>query len=408
MRSYDEPRVADARTAEGARLVGLDVARCLALLGMMAVHVHDRLTPEGDLAISYLLAGGRASALFAVLAGVSMALMSGRTEPLRGRERWRLTLGLAVRAVLIAALGLWLAGLGSGIAIILTYYGLLFLLGLPFLTWRAGSLAVLTVVWAVLAPAISHAARPELPPRGYDSPELADLAHPVQLGSELLLTGFYPVFPWLTFLLAGLAVGRIDLTVVRHQVALAVGGAATAVTALGLWWWALGRQGVRDALYHDERGLSRGEVIDRFGESFFGGTTPTGGSWEWLAMAVPHTATPLDLAHSTGTALCVIGVCLLVVGALPPVAARAVAIFFGAGRMTLSLYTLHVVMRSPGVWPPDEPDTYVWHVLVVLGIGAVFAALGRRGPLEVVVGAAQRALVRPATGPAAARGPGGL
>ena len=55
------------------RLVGLDVARCLALLGMVATHVLDARTPDGELATAQWLAGGRASALFAVLAGVSLA-----------------------------------------------------------------------------------------------------------------------------------------------------------------------------------------------------------------------------------------------------------------------------------------------------------------------------------------------
>lgn len=401
MRSYDAPRVTESPTT--ARLVGIDVARCLALLGMMAVHVHDRLTPDGDLSVTYLVAGGRASALFAVLAGVSMALMSGRTEPVRGQDRWRLMLGLAIRAVLIALLGLWLAGLGTGIAIILTYYGLLFLLGIPFLGLRARSLAVLAAAWLVLAPVVSHLVRPELPERQWGSPDFARLAEPLPLLSELLLTGYYPVLPWLAYLLAGMAVGRIDLTVLRHQVALAVGGAVVAASAIGLSWWLLGLRSVRDGIYPDEPGLTRGSALERFGETSLGGTTPADGGWQWLLMAIPHTATPLDLAHSLGTALFVIGVCLLLVGLMSAAGQRAVAVFFGAGTMTLSLYTLHVIMRSPDVWPPDVPSTYVWHVLVVMGVGATFVALGRRGPLEVIVGAPTKLLRRREGSPAPAR-----
>ena len=120
-----------------SRLVGLDVARCVALLGMVTTHVLLDFTPEGDLSFSQWLAGGRASALFAVLAGVSLALMTGRRRPVHGRDRLRASAGLAVRAVLIAVLGFALAGLDSGLAIILTYYGVLFLLGLPFVGLRA-------------------------------------------------------------------------------------------------------------------------------------------------------------------------------------------------------------------------------------------------------------------------------
>ena len=41
------------------------------------------------------------------------------------------------------------------------------------------------------------------------------------------------------------------------------------------------------------------------------GTTPTNGSWEWLLVDAPHSGTPFDLAHTIGTALAVIGLCLL-------------------------------------------------------------------------------------------------
>ena len=42
-------------------------------------------------------------------------------------------MGIAVRAVVIAAIGLALGELESGVAVILTYYAALFLLGIPFL-----------------------------------------------------------------------------------------------------------------------------------------------------------------------------------------------------------------------------------------------------------------------------------
>src|SRR4051812_31274025 len=102
-----------------ARLVGIDVARCLALLGMVAAHLLDDRTPDGHLTLTSQLVDGRASALFAVLAGVSLALMSGRTTPLTGRPLGQATARLAVRALLIALLGLALGELESGLAVIL-------------------------------------------------------------------------------------------------------------------------------------------------------------------------------------------------------------------------------------------------------------------------------------------------
>jgi len=354
--------------------VGLDVARCLALLGMVATHVLPEFTPQGDLTFGQWLAGGRASALFAVLAGISLALMTGAREPVYGPERTLRSVGLAIRALLIAVLGLVLAALDTGLAIILTYYGVLFLLGLAFVGLRARALALLATVWVVLAPLLSHLVRPALPERGFASPRFGQLGDPGQLASELLLTGYYPAIPWLAYLLAGMALGRADLRNRRLLVALGVDGLALAVLATQL-----------------SRAVTDPAVSDRYAAGM-SGTTPDDGAWSWLLVAAPHSATPLDLAQTIGSSLLVIAGCLLLERALPLGGVTFLAVPFGAGTMTLTLYSLHVVMRTPAVWPPEEPGSYLWHVLVLAGIGMAYVALGRRGPLEDVVGLPFRAL----------------
>lgn len=368
------------------RLVGLDVARCLALLGMVATHVLAARGPDGGLTFAQELAGGRSAALFAVLAGVTLALLTGRTDPVRGRARVGRSAGIAIRAVLIGALGLALGGLDTGIAVILTYYGLLFLLGLPFVGLRAPALAVLAVAWTVVAPVLSHVVRPSLPERGYDSPTLAQLAEPGQLVSELLLTGYYPVVPWLAYLLAGMALGRLDLARPRVQAVVVAVGAAAVVVAAAVSRVATARPDVERALL-DGGGppASSGPALLDAIATGMAGTTPTGGPWQWLLVVAPHSATPLDLAQTIGSALVVIGVALLAVGSLGNLGTRAVAVVFGAGTMTLTLYTLHLVMKTPDVPPAEVADSYVVHVLVLLAIGALFVAAGWRGPLERLV-----------------------
>ena len=370
--------------ATAGRLVGLDVARALALLGMVATHVLVPRTPEGDLTWTQWLAGGRASALFAVLAGVSLALMSGRTTPVRGRERWAVTGGLAARAMLIAVLGLALGELDTRIAVILTYYGVLFLLGLPFLGLRAPSLAVLSVLWLVVAPLASHWLRGSLPGARHESPSFEQLDQPLLLGEELLLTGFYPALVWLVYLLAGMAVGRSNLARRSVQAGLLLGGLAVAVAAT----WLSGRliEGRFDA-----------ETL-QWAEHGFPGTTPPG-RLDWLLLVAPHSGTPFDLAQTTGSALALIGGCLLVAGLLSPSSVRGLAVWFGAGTMTLTLYSLHVLMRTGWVWPPEQPWSMTYHVVVLGGVGAVFVLLHRRGPLEVLVGLPMRVLRRWAGNP---------
>lgn len=382
-------RVAPLR--EG-RLVGIDVARTVALVGMIATHVLDGRTTTGELTAVQWLAGGRASALFAVLAGVSIALMSGGSQPVRGPERTRTVLGLAARAVLVALVGLALGGLETSLAIILAYYGVLFLLGLPFVGLRAAPLAVLAGAWLVVAPVVSHLVRPSLPVRDFASPDFSRLADPGPLAADLLLTGYYPALPWLAYLLAGMAIGRMDLSGWRTPLRMAACGLGVAVLATAVSRLCTASLEVRTALV-PHRVTTEDELLQMLGGSQHG-TTPTDGAWQWLLVVSPHSATPFDLAQTTGSALVVIGLALALADVLPRWGRAVLAVLAGAGAMPLSLYTLHVVMRTPDVWPDERESTFGWHVALVLGIGAVFALLGRRGPLEWLVGRPGRWLRR--------------
>lgn len=367
------------RRPAASRLVGLDVARCLALLGMVATHVLDGRSADGDLTAVQWLAGGRASALFAVLAGVTLALSTGGRRPVRGRERLARSVGVGVRAVAIAVLGLTLGPWDTGVAVILANYGVLFLLGLAFVGLRARTLLVLAGGWAVAVPVLAHLVRPHLPERGFDNPSWAMLDEPDRLASELFLTGYYPVLPWLAYLLLGLALGRADLRSRRIAAVAAGGGLGLAVAA-----------SVTSGL------LAPARLAERAEQGTYG-TTPADGPWEWLLVVAPHTGTPFDLIQTAGSAAAVIGAALLLVATLGATARHAVAIVLGAGTATLTLYTLHLVMRRPDVPPIEEPDAFVVHALVLLAVGAVLAAVQVRGPLEWLLAAASRgaaALVR--------------
>ncbi|OIJ28562.1 heparan-alpha-glucosaminide N-acetyltransferase domain-containing protein [Nocardioides luteus] len=367
------------------RLVGVDVARCLALLGMMATHVLDPVDATGELTRIQAVAGGRSAALFAVLAGVSLALMTGRQQPVQGRVLRSRSLGLAVRAVLIAALGLVLGSLGTNIAIILTYYGVLFLLGIPFLRLRARWLWLLGVVWVVVGPLLSQVIRPMLPPRQFASPEPSQLLEPGRLLAELLFTGYYPAVPWLAYLLIGMAIGRIDL---RNRLVVSMlwtGGVIISVSATWLSERLTRLPSVAEVLLRSYPGLDIDDALTSMSEGLYG-QTPVDGGWQWLLVVAPHSSTPFDLAQTIGSSMFAIGACQMIALRLPDRWRVGMAVLFGAGTMTLTLYTLHVVMRTDAVWPPESPDTYVVHVLVVMTIGALVTAWGRPGPLEWLVG----------------------
>jgi hypothetical protein len=351
---------------------------------MVAAHVLDERRTDGTLTRTSWVVDGRASALFAVLAGVSLVLMSRRTN----------AVGLAVRALLVALIGLALGELETGLAIILTYYGLLFLLGLPFVGLRARALFAWAAAWAVVAPVVSHLVRPHLAPRSGPSPAFDQLADPGHLLAELLLTGYYPCLTWLAYLLLGMAIGRCDLRSRSVQVRLVVGGLGVAFAAFAVSRSFTEQPWVLRRLVPDAGAYGDVSTADAFVNAISGGmhgTTPAGGSWAWLLVVAPHSGTPFDLLLTGASAALVIGLCLWVVAWLGGRSRRAAAIVFGAGTMTLSLYSLHVVMRTEQVWPAEEPSSFGWHVLVLLSVGALFVGARRRGPLEAAVGAVSAA-----------------
>jgi hypothetical protein len=370
------------------RVVGVDVARALALVGMMATHLLPGRVGD-QVPWAQQVAGGRASALFAVLAGVSIALVSGRRTPLQGAERHVVSLRLGVRALLIGALGLALGTVPTPVAVILAYYAVLFLLALPFLGLGTRALAAWAVAWGVAAPVVAHLLRPLVPPHEVGSPTPGDLLRPGHLLSELLLTGYYPAAVWLAYVLAGMALGRLDLRRTATAARVALGGLALAVAATLLSRVLLQAQGARaalattwpDAVQPDPSLRDEPGALDALLTHGLSGTTPTG-SWWWLATVAPHSGTTLDLAQTTGSALAVLGACVLLARRRPD----AWAAVFGAGAMTLSLYTLHLLLTARGWWPDwGAPEHFDDQVLVVALVGAFFALVPLRGPLETAV-----------------------
>ena len=67
--------------------------------------------------------------------------------------------------------------------------------------------------------------------------------------------------------------------------------------------------------------------------------------------------------------------------------------------MTLTLYSLHVVARSRDLLPAVLRDSYLFHVLLLMGTGLVLTGAGLRGPLELVVRTVVRAVAGRPRGP---------
>lgn len=378
----------DARpVALRSRLLGVDAARGIALLGMMSVHIIPAVTDDGGLSAARLIAGGRSSALFALLAGVGLALATGGRTPLRGRPLAAGSVAVALRALVILLVGLCLGGLQSGVAVILVNYALLFVLAIPFLGLGPRILLPLGLAWAVGAPLLNHYWRIGEPLASYDTPSFESLEQPVTLLRELLITGYYPVFPWMAYLLIGLGIGRLGLSSTRVATVLLAGGAALAAVTWIVSTTLLDNGGLEHLVAAGLGGhpASPPDFASAPNNTSFYGTTPAT-SWWWLIVAAPHTATPFDLLHTIGTSAAVLGLMLLI-------AQRARLLVWplaAIGGMTFTLYTLHVVLLS-GPLAGHELSTYLMHVAIVFAIAVPWRAFIGRGPLEAVAAAFGRA-----------------
>lgn len=332
------------------RITGVDTARGVAILGMFTAHLGyagaEFFTPTGWLTLS----NGRSSALFALLAGVSIALMSGAVRP-TGLRLATIRRRVVVRAVLLLGIGYALVALDTPIAVILPSYAVTFLLLVPVLGMSSRALVTIAaVVVVVVAPAL-EAWR-------------STVTEPTEF-MNLIVTGYYPAFAWVAYMLVGVAVGRLALR--EKGIQLRVLGLGAALAALGYGAGALGVQ-----LFPDLT--------------------------SWITIA-PHNDTPTEMTGNIGAGLGVLALCLLAARTatgrfvLTPIAST--------GSMALTVYCAQVVafaIMRPVVGLQSTNGTLIAFTLVTLTACTLWVRFVGRGPLERLMRAASLA-VAPSSAP---------
>ncbi|MEP7160586.1 MAG: heparan-alpha-glucosaminide N-acetyltransferase domain-containing protein [Dermatophilaceae bacterium] len=378
------------------RLVGLDAARGIALIGMIAVHTFESTNDAGDMSLAWVLASGKASALFAVLAGVGLAFMTGRTRPPRGRDALRAATIPLVRGALIVIIGLVLGGIVDvgDASVVLAYLGVMFVMAAVVVPLRARSLLVVGFAWAIVGPILSHLLRQGSPAQAPVNLGLGSLADPLGTLQVLVLTGVFPALTWFAYICLGMALGRADLASRLVVAKMLAGGVLLTLMTSVASSILVGGFGLRERLADSVNGTMTLETFTEylvFGDS---GSLPTT-SWWWLGVLSPHSGTPLDLLFTMGTSLAVIGACL----ALAQVFGHRFLLLAVPGGMTLTLYSLHLLLLGPLRGFPDG-----LHFAVQLTLLVTFALIWgehfRRGPMERMLTTLTRILTprRPSAG----------
>ncbi|MFG3339935.1 DUF418 domain-containing protein [Glycomyces sp. NPDC048151] len=407
-----------ARASLG-RIVGLDAARALAVFGMYYSHVGPWSEETGTWK-SFLMdiPHGRSSALFATLAGLSLVLIAGGSRPKTGRPMRQAVVRIAIRSALLLALGSWLVAMGTSIVVILAYYGLFFLLALPFIKLRARTLAILAVVFGIAGPIVIQWfwSADTSWTEGFDAKD------PLAMWSgegvlALLVSGTYPGIAWMAYMFAGMAIGKLDLTKLAIQVRLLIVGPALALLGYGGAWligkllptpdtsakdasweafdqaWSKALEGKDSANWTEEQwkafDAEHVSIYDLMPKD--AGTTGTGLDWAGLVAASPHSNMPFELAGNIGVAFTLIAGLVFLLGRFTKLRFW-LAPLIAVGSMSLTAYVAHIA----AVWYlVDHPANEVgyatgwrmWAVFVVvmLAFALLWKRFLKRGPLEYLM-----------------------
>ena len=351
------------------RIDGLDVARAIALFGMMIENfkVVSALGMSNPRYHNLLMGSidGRSAPLFVILAGMGLSLMTLKAkksgDPLLIRET-RLT--ILKRGAFLTVFGylfilIWQAD-------ILHYFGVYFAVGALLFTINDRRLLIAMIGFAlgfvILIFIFNYDA-------GWDWETLTylDLWTFSGFFRNLFFNGFHPIFPWTAFFLFGMWLARRDFNDPKFRGRLLFWGAVTFVTTEAISWGL-----VRFMLY-----LS-GTVLPIKPEDipYFFGT-------EFIPPM------PFYLLSACGTAAIVIALSLFAMER--PRASTLLRPLIAVGRMSLTIYVAHILVgmvildainRLEGV---GLVYALVYAVVVFL-LSVIFALFMEksfsRGPLE--------------------------
>lgn len=330
------------------RITGVDLARGLAVIGMITAHVGPGDAQDPFPASLAQIVDGRSAAMFVLLSGLSVALMSGGPTPVIGTRRVQARTRLLVRALLVLGIGALTLVLGTPVAVILPTYAVLFAVGTVVLGAAPHRLLVAAAAVAATGPLVHVALQPVFALR------------PGRAYTDLLIGDYYPAVVWAAYVLVGLAVGRMDLRSSRVRTWLL--GTGTALALLGHGSAAVLTRAVGPS----------SPLID-------------------LVTSEPHSSTTPEVVANTGVALGLLAICLWLGDRLPRLTAPVAA----TGALALTAYVGHLLaiaaLGTTVVW---EPRASVWLVFLAVTIGGcwLWRTLWGRGPLERLLhGVAARA-----------------
>lgn len=275
------------RAQRPGRITGLDLARALAILGMMFTHIlyYSTIDPLK------FLTNGYPSTLFAVLSGISLSLMLAHGNEHGGPTLSRARHSVLIRAAIIFGIGIVLDYVQHQIAVVLMAIATNLILLTPITRLRTRWVAATTALTLFIAPFIS-------------------------------IGGQYPIGAWLTYGLIGILTYR-TITTARLRTTATVAASTIIIAALTGW--------IRIQQHYDWIRTAASLGWERPGYFALDGAYLT--TWA-------HTGGIGDIiATGSASLLCVL-ICRLRWANILTYPLRAL------GMMALTTYTIHVILTG--------------------------------------------------------------
>jgi uncharacterized protein len=282
------------------RIHGIDVARAIAILGMVLVNFRGKLSAyASDLAWLEWASNrieGKPAALFVVLAGIGISLRTRRAREHLRREQ----VSLLQRAAILFGLGMLMLPLWDWD--ILHFYGVFLALAALWLDVRDRTLLWLAGFFVAGEVVLFNA---------FDWWADKDVWSARGAVKNVWFNGLHPVFPWMAFLLLGMWLGRLDLRdpALRRRLILV----ALALAILAECFDAAARPG------------DLGKLVD----------------CQWLR-TWPRPARPMFVL--SGTAIAVVVLCACIELAERGANNRLVLALVATGQLAFTLYVLHAIV----------------------------------------------------------------
>jgi uncharacterized protein len=200
-------------TVASRRIVGIDLARAIAIVGMMVINYNESIGSSdigpGWLAWLAELIPGRAAVTFVLLAGIGMSLMAQGARlsgNLPNRKKVQTMLFRRSSALFIFGLLFQLIWEGD----ILHFYGVFIALGTLLLfapsIWLCIIVLLLNAGFTAMLFVFDYSVG-----WNWDNLGFTDFWTLGGFIRNLIFNGWFPIFPWLGFLLAGIWMGRLNL-----------------------------------------------------------------------------------------------------------------------------------------------------------------------------------------------------